>query len=337
MVVLYHFEANVIPQVLYDNFLIRQSYMFVDFFFVLSGFVIGINYFNLNTFQLSKIFLKKRFIRLYPLLVYTVIVFLLVESIGPMFFPDAFENSNSTTYNLKLTVDSLFFLNSTPIFGSDLGMNYPSWSISAEMISYGVYSLGLIWFRKKVFTIFVVILTSLIFLIFNKIGFTVGGDFGFIRGLYSFFIGVLACKFYSRFRYNFCSIHELLSVMSIIFLLYAINIDISPSIRYLAPVTFGFFIYVFSMSKGFISAFLEKPFLILLGNISYSIYLNHAIIILVLPRLTFRYFELPRTNLNLSLVLILTLLVVIIYSWFTYKIVEKKGGKLLKNIISRSH
>ena len=44
MVVFYHYPIDFIPHSVHDFFLVAKSYLFVDFFFVLSGFVISYNY-----------------------------------------------------------------------------------------------------------------------------------------------------------------------------------------------------------------------------------------------------------------------------------------------------
>ena len=44
MVLFFHYRENMLPEMIYNNFLIRESYLFVDFFFVLSGYVIALNY-----------------------------------------------------------------------------------------------------------------------------------------------------------------------------------------------------------------------------------------------------------------------------------------------------
>ena len=71
-VVLFHFNKHNAPQYIVNNFFVRESYMFVDFFFILSGFVITLSYdqkiTNSKTFFQ---FLKKRWNRLYPLLFFS--------------------------------------------------------------------------------------------------------------------------------------------------------------------------------------------------------------------------------------------------------------------------
>ena len=75
---LHHFSINSILQ---NNYYVKNSYLMVDFFFVLSGFVIAYNYMdkltnikNLINFQI------KRFLRLYPLHFLMLVAFLFKEN-----------------------------------------------------------------------------------------------------------------------------------------------------------------------------------------------------------------------------------------------------------------
>ena len=334
MVVLYHYGPDLIPEYLSNNFLIRESYLFVDFFFVLSGFVISLNYNFLNTKNEFFNFIKKRFIRLYPLLIYTVGVSLLFKTIGTLILPSQVNDIKTLSENIFLTIDSICFTNSTPLFGSDLGMNYPSWSISSEMISYLLYGFILINFRKKEIVFSLIILLSLIFLYIFKEKFNVSSDYGFIRGFYSFFIGFFVCRFYSFSKFSFSSSHEILTLLMIICSLYIFHNDVTKTLIFLGPIVFGISIFVFSKSHGFITNILEKPLFQFLGKTSYSIYLNHSLIILVIPRLIFGVLKINKTDVNMILVLLCTMLFLFVYSWFTYNFIELKGGKFLKRNIT---
>ena len=75
MIVLFHYDPRIIPNFVVENFIIRESWIFVEFFFVLSGYVISYNYINIKTKADLKIFMFKRFIRLYPLLLFTTLLF----------------------------------------------------------------------------------------------------------------------------------------------------------------------------------------------------------------------------------------------------------------------
>ena len=59
MIVYHHYDPRIIPKILADNFIKHESYIFVDFFFVLSGFVISLNYNKINTKNNLFFFLKK--------------------------------------------------------------------------------------------------------------------------------------------------------------------------------------------------------------------------------------------------------------------------------------
>ena len=92
------------------------------------------------------------------------------------------------------TLDSLLFLNSTPLIGTTLGMNSPSWSISAEMISYILFGVGVLVTHQKPTRFFaLVVVGSVIFCITQK-EYLFTGDFGFVRGWIGFLAGYLVYK-----------------------------------------------------------------------------------------------------------------------------------------------
>jgi peptidoglycan/LPS O-acetylase OafA/YrhL len=146
MVLLLHFP---IITLFTNNFLIRQSYLFVDFFFVLSGFIICANYLKqIENFSDFKRYLLKRLIRLYPLLYYTVVIYFLYLMAGEFFLQGFKEDHRPLSAYINELLDSLLFLNSTPLLGISQGINPPSWSISAEIVSYFVFGFGMLFFRK---------------------------------------------------------------------------------------------------------------------------------------------------------------------------------------------
>lgn len=202
MVVFYHYPIDFIPHSVHDFFLVAKSYLFVDFFFVLSGFVISYNYDDhINNKGELGVFMRKRFIRLYPLLIFSTLVFLFVTLGVKIFLPQFASNKDSFLPAILDTINTLTFLNSTPIFddnfgGNSYGMNYPSWSISAEMFAYFFFGIITLWAVRKKKNI---ILASSIFigmaflLTKNLIG--LEGNFDFVRGILSFNIGYFVYLF----------------------------------------------------------------------------------------------------------------------------------------------
>ena len=118
MVAIYHYPVGYIPGFIHNSFIVTKSHLFVDFFFVLSGFVITYNYNNLiNTRAELRRFVQKRFIRLYPLLLYTTLVCLFLIVGTGTFLPQFVNDKQSFWSSLIDTINTLLFLNSTPIFG----------------------------------------------------------------------------------------------------------------------------------------------------------------------------------------------------------------------------
>lgn len=345
MVVLFHYEQMYLPGPIYDFFLIRQSYLFVDYFFVLSGFVIVMNYDKLHSLSEAVTFIKKRIIRLYPLLFYTATVFLAYNLFSNLvlknLFPGAFETQEYLAFDYAKYLDTLLFTNSTNILGSTYGMNYPSWSISAEIIAYLSFCvISLAATGKKR-----LMLSGLIILVCMYFGFVldyfnISGSFGFLRGLLGFNLGILVWEISKK---NFKLISKLDMVMFLLVLLsfYLLNtydnsLLLIKIIKIVfIPLLFGGSILVLIKSEGLLGKTLSSDRASYLGIISYSVYLNHAFVVDKVPEISFKFLKLDG-SLGIQLaIFLLTFLVVILYSGITYKVIERGGGKLLRKLLFR--
>ena len=110
------------------------------FFFVLIGFVICYSCREIATAADWKSFLKKRIYRLYPLHLTMLLVFLLVEGVK-LLLHNHVQINNTLDNSVTSFFTSLFLINSVKFPGiHDIGWNMVSWSISAEWISYFVFS-----------------------------------------------------------------------------------------------------------------------------------------------------------------------------------------------------
>ncbi|MFS4467929.1 acyltransferase family protein [Maribacter sp. 2210JD10-5] len=334
MVLIYHYPKDFLPDYFYNFFIFRQSYVFVDFFFVLSGFVIAYNYNSLNSYKGLWIYLKKRFIRLYPLLLFTVSIYFLFRVLTMYLFPDLLDSDNSLDSMLMKTVDSLLFTNSTPILGSSSGMNTPSWSISSEMISYIVFGLITIFCNAKTRRIifFITIILASTFLLKHGTLFKIG-DYGFLRGMVSFLLGYFVWEL-SLIKKKTIGYVEYIVPIILVMAFYGLsesrNSSLSIFFDVTIPLTFAFLILVFLWSNGPLSKMLNSKKTQFLGKISYSLYLNHYLLVLVVPRLSFRFLNMPNNDYAYLFVFLLTIIVCIVYSYFTYIFIEQKGSKLLK-------
>ena len=340
MVVLYHYPQSFLPDIIYNSFLIRQSWSFVDFFFVLSGFVISYNYSSISSSKDFYSYLKKRFVRIYPLLLYTTLVFFSFKVFSDTFLPELVNNPKGLKPYLLDIINTLLMLNSTPAFGelsTFQGMNFPSWSVSAEFISYFLFGItSLFFFRKKnLFYLTLISICVIVFILKENHAFA-SYCWAFLRGIIGFNMGCLL-YFISTKKYNIPNLLEYLSPLIIVAVFYYFNTHtfaykslINLIVR---PLIFAITILILLKTNNYISKFLESRPLRYLGKISYSVYLNHALLLLIIPRGFFNGLNVSSNSIYEILILLVSLSFVLLYSHVTFIYVESKLGKLLRNIL----
>ncbi|NIJ53358.1 acyltransferase family protein [Dyadobacter arcticus] len=314
---------------LYDNFFVINSNLFVDFFFVLSGFVIALNY--VDRIQSSNdffIFLKKRFIRLYPLLFFTEIVFLIANLLGEK-SPMKNVGSLGSEYYFSTTLDTITFMGSTPILGAWIANNYPSWSISAEMISYIIFGIVILLLPKLKYLAFTILLIISGIFIFSRGEYLLAYDYGFVRGLLCFCLGIFTHLLLRRktFYLSFLEIPFLIILVSAMYCAHHWEWNLW---KLTFPFLFAIGIVIFTSSTGVVTKMLStKPFQYL-GKISYSIYLNHAIVLIFVNVALFRLLKSPKSEMMIAVSLVTSIILTVCYSHFTFEIIEKRFSKFLR-------
>ena len=129
---------------------LRHSYLFVDFFFVLSGFVIAHAYAQkLAGGQGLAKFLITRFGRLAPLHLFMLAVLVVLETMR--WLVPAFSNGNPA-FTGRNTLEGIL-VNLTLLQGFGLTdvatWNTPSWSISTELTAYVVFGVAMTLFGRN--------------------------------------------------------------------------------------------------------------------------------------------------------------------------------------------
>jgi peptidoglycan/LPS O-acetylase OafA/YrhL len=146
IVVVHHFAYYTLPQTgkflsSYSNFF-KNGYLCVDFFFVLSGFIMAYVYANIFYEQVDKSgywkYLRARFARIYPLHLFTLLVLVGLELVkmtagGGSAFTDKF---NLTALAANIFLLQAFDLSCPPLFWCSTYWNEPAWSISVEFVIY---------------------------------------------------------------------------------------------------------------------------------------------------------------------------------------------------------
>jgi peptidoglycan/LPS O-acetylase OafA/YrhL len=272
---------------IYHQSLMRHAWMFVDFFFVLSGFVIAFAYSDrLGTTADARSFVIRRFGRLWPLhvtmlaaLVALELVHLAVQHIHPLpGDPQAFTGGRSV-----VAIVTNFFLLQDFGLHDTLTWNTPSWSISAEFFTYLAFAAVCLvaparWVRI-VLALLLSLLAATILLRVSPHGMRETFQWGFVRSLYGFFAGVIAQDIWrSGVTAKLGgSIAEIVTVVAVVVLVATRLPD--PRIEFLSVPLFALTVLVFAAERGVISQLLLTKPAAAIGRWSYSIYMVHILVI----------------------------------------------------------
>jgi len=352
MVALFHF--NVFSHFQFAP-IVQNAYLFVDFFFVLSGFVIAANYRT----RLAQGFSPGRFLflrlgRIYPLHLFIMMFFIPVD----------IAKDGASLQFLRAVVTNLALLHGTGI-NDGLWLNFPSWSISAEFFAYVVFALITLRLGQGIVPWIVLAVAgsaTLLFLSPQRMDSTY--DYGLARCLYGYALGVICFRARETLAWldrplgrNTDTMIEGAAVVTLCLCLNAL--DGHGALAVATPVLFAGLVLLFARERGDISRVLKARPLLLVGTLSYSIYMVHALIravarafAMVMEKATGISFfidypilvngEIPRLlsidgSLWLGDVLhILMLLIAIAFAMLTYRYIEEPGRLWSRRYAMRS-
>lgn len=283
------FHLNVFSAI-YSLDFIRNAYLFVDFFFVLSGFVITHSYADrLGTLEGLGTFAIRRLGRLWPLHAVVLLAFIVVEGAravsaarGVSFYKPPFSGATS----LDSILTNLAFAQSFGI-EQQLTWNPPSWSICAEFWTYLIFAGALFiattWLRRTRFAtealiVAILIGSASILVLFARHGMDATYDLGLVRCIYGFMVGHLTYRLWqaaSRIKFNagFLEVGVLIAIAGYV------SIAGHTGYSFLAPLVFAVVVFVFAFEAGPVSSLMLNRGNAWLGRISYSIYMWQAFII----------------------------------------------------------
>lgn len=273
MVAFFHFmvidgQSDLFPDV--KNEVIHNLWLFTDFFFVLSGFILSYRYYSRATPLAS--LLKARFFRLFPLHLFTTFV-----ACGLVLAADGAPKDFVLRILANITNLQIFFP------GLDT-LNGPSWSISVEF--YFSLLLGGIFMmvpsRFLLASIMIVLLSAAgLMMLTDTLSVTYG--IGWLRGLLGLAVGCLTWWGYQKLDCYKLSYRTSTILEVFLLLLLVESIIFYKVIWFLAPVfLYGLIVLLFAREAGWLSAFTKKKFFLFMGKISYSLYLNHLMVLLLL-------------------------------------------------------
>lgn len=278
-VALYHMHSTGI---LTELPIFRNGWLFVHFFFVLSGFVIAASYGEkLRSGFPLRAYLILRLGRIYPLHVF-IILLLAAYDVG-LILLDRTAIGGAAPFTGDRGLAHLLanlFLVQIFVPGGPLSWNAVSWSIAAEMWTYLLTALGLIWFRGR-FRIVLCVIVLLAALVFAAGGqHPSSGPWSLLGCLFGFSIGMLAFELHGLLRVDLRRGAATLAEAAVLLAGAAAIWFAPPGPLFLAcPFLFALAILVLAREQGALSDVLKLGPLRRLGLWSYSIYMVHLLVI----------------------------------------------------------
>lgn len=283
-VVLYHARlllTEMMPQWCIAVF--AKGYLAVDFFFMLSGFVIAYNYNGKFLKQGPAIigsFLWRRLARIWPL--HAVILAAMAGFVALL----AATGRDYSGYPLaELPLHILLMQNWG--FTHDLSWNHPAWSISTELGAYLMFpflALVVQWerFGSAALLVALAALLAVLYLCFHLVGDDVlGADIarlGLVRCLIEFAVGTVLCVLWQRWR-------DKPGIALVAWLLagaiLAIGLLAGMPEAGFVPAGMAVALLALALDRGKVSDLLASRVPHWLGEISYSTYLAHFFLLIL--------------------------------------------------------
>lgn len=306
----------------------------VDLFFVISGFIICLSTEKTEKHAFINFFIR-RFFRIYPLLIISVISFFFL-----------IKNESSYTILFKSLIPiHIDYSKGSPFFGYNLLDTV--WTISYEIAFYILFGLSILISKKyRIIISIILILTCFILssIFFNNeiylnayLKSSNSNNYNIFSLFYSpmfidFIYGILIYVAYKNF--NIKSLIFKMSYPYFIILLMSLIISQTSIFNGHGPLKWGAisaFIILLSVCYEKNNGFWYCNSLKYLGDISYSIYIIHVIIL----RCIYKYdtFLFPNIS-GISRLIIVTSLI-IIASILTHELIEKKAITLGKKLLRK--
>ncbi len=287
MVVIYHYSGGFLPAInpAEATGLIAKSYLWVDFFFILSGFVIahgyGAQFKGVPRGRDLLAFLRERLARLYPLHLVMLALLLALEllKVGLRItgVPGSVNEPFGATTSWNAFFSNLLLLQTTGT-QDQLTWNGPSWSIGAEWFAYLLFPLLMpLMIRTRWLSRLALVAVAMVglFLISRGDSLDVTFDYGLVRCVLEFGLGVITYRLFKERKGGVIG-HDVLCVLLGVALLASMHWE-APDLAF--PILSCALILSLAQNQGRVTRALTVRPLVYLGTISYSVYMSHFVVL----------------------------------------------------------
>jgi peptidoglycan/LPS O-acetylase OafA/YrhL len=281
-VLLFHLEPATTKDFGHHFMSFSYGYLGVDFFFVLSGFIITLIHLkDIESRGSVRSFLRKRFNRIFPFYWVTFLFFLAIEYPDFQFKPSLKTALDPhTSYGISTLVKSIFLL---PLNANRM-LIYVTWTLTYELAFYSIFAIA-IWKGWK--GVRIILPIWLLFIFINSRSLLPKTDFIQIFGgtlNIEFLFGCLAAYLFLKAekRMTLKMFLGFIAVLTLMFAAYlswhSFNRDALGMTIILAATASAIILYGATLDTTR-RTWLAAPLLVLIGDASYSIYLTHTMYI----------------------------------------------------------
>jgi peptidoglycan/LPS O-acetylase OafA/YrhL len=275
VILVFHYLEMIYPTDYSENIL-GHGFLAVDFFFCLSGFVIGYAYDERMKKIGVKRFFRNRLIRLHPMVIFGTMIGI-IGFVADPFVENPFAPGWSKILGAALLSLMLIPSPFLPHRGGGLfPYNTPSWSLFFEYVANIVYTLILCRLKRRLLFVLWVISTAFLLYFSKKAGWLIGGwditsvPDGFARVAFSFITGLLIFRYNLIRKHNFGLLLPTLLLLGVFFYPHRENDWIIESI-----IVIFIFPLIISMGAGTTVSETVCKFCDFFGRLSYPLYMTH--------------------------------------------------------------
>jgi peptidoglycan/LPS O-acetylase OafA/YrhL len=347
LLVLYHYhEAHGYQNIRWFDVFVSKGYLWVEFFFALSGFILVHVYAARHEFRYVD-FLKTRLARLYPLHLFTLLLMLamviLFRWLAPMGgYTSIYDLPGYHPYTSVWSfIGNLFLVQAWHLFPR-LSWNGVSWFVSVEWFLCLIFPLYLWMARQRAWAGALLVAAGLLLLrllVQPRVGLDITYDWGVVRGIGDFAVGVGLAILYRGVKSRTdvlpdygMSLVQLLAFVLFIYAVYATGWAHSLRDYWVVPPLFAI-IFVLAFDRGVVARVFQSAPLRLLGEWSFAIYMGQTTFLQLLRVAEQRLYPHPAPNWTHAIHIIepcVLLIVCIVWAALLYYAIERPANAWLR-------